>query len=123
MPEPEQFMASKLFMKRNILSRLSLSIHKMTVACCSHNSLLVLDEEVLKDIRGVQELRCASCGLASLRVTFSLRLLRRLDLADNRIEAVEDIEPHILRGLASLDLAGNRISKVIDSYDAKRQWT
>ena len=116
-------MAPKLFMKRNILSRLSLSIHEMTVACCSHNSLLVLDEEVLKDIRGVQELRCASCGLASLRVTFSLRLLRRLGLADNRIEAVEDIEPHILRGLARLDLAGNRISKVIDSYDAKRQWT
>ena len=70
---------------------------------------------MLKDIRGVQELRCASCGLASLRVTFSLRLLRRLGLADNRIEAVEDIEPHILRGLASLDLAGNRISKVIES--------
>ena len=111
-------MAPKLFMKRqkwNILSRLSLSIHQMTVACCSHNSLLVLDEEVLKDIRGVQELRCASCGLASLRVTFSLRLLRRLGLADNRIEAVEDIEPHILRGLASLDLAGNRISKVMTS--------
>ena len=76
---------------------------------------MVLDEEVLKDIRGVQELRCASCGLASLRVTFSLRLLRRLGLADNRIEAVEDIEPHILRGLASLDLAGNRISKVMTS--------
>ena len=110
-------MAPKLFMKRNILSRLSLSIHEMTLAfaCCSHNSLLVLDEEVLKDIRGVQELRCASCGLASLRVTFSLRLLRRLGLADNRIEAVEDIEPHILRGLASLDLAGNRISKVMTS--------
>ena len=77
---------------------------------------------MLKDIRGVQELRCASCGLASLRVTFSLRLLRRLDLADNRIEAVEDIEPHILRGLASLDLAGNRISKVISPWIRAVDW-
>ena len=43
---------------------------------------------------------------------FSLRFLRQLDLRDNNIESLDDVEPHIVRSLATLNLSGNKISKV-----------
>ena len=67
---------------------------------------------MLKDIRNIQHFTCNNCGFYNLRVGFSLRFLRVLELSDNKVETLADIEPHIMRGLARLQLSGNRLTKV-----------
>ena len=95
-------LAPRIFYKLNLLKRLDLS----------HNNLLLVDEEVVKDIRNIQHFTCNNCGLYNFRVGFSLRFLRVLELSDNKVETLADIEPHIMRGLARLQLSGNRLTKV-----------
>ena len=95
-------LAPRIFFKLELLKRLDLS----------HNNLLLVDEEVLKDIRNIQHFTCNNCGFYNFRVGFSLRFLRVLELSDNKVETLADIEPHIMRGLAQLQLSGNRLTKV-----------
>ena len=91
----------------------------MTVACCSHNSLLVLDEEVLKDIRGVQELRCASCGLASLRVlTLHNNLLVSLELQlQSHAVAMHLVTIHDNRWQCSSEADCTWITRTVDTLN------
>ena len=66
----------------------------------SGNALLLLDEEVFRDVRQLQQFSCARCRLAQFRVRgFSLRLLRTLNLPHNHICSWDHLEPHLLRGL------------------------
>ena len=95
-------LAPRIFYKLALLKRLDLS----------HNNLLLVDEEVLKDIRNIQHLTCNNCGLYNLRVGFSLRFLRVLELSDNKVQRLADIEPHLMRGLAQLQLSGNKLTEV-----------
>ena len=95
-------LAPRIFYKLDQLKRLDLS----------HNNLLLVDEEVLKDIRNIQHLTCNNCGLYNFRVGFSLRFLRVLELAGNKVESLAAIEPHIMRGLAVLQLSDNKLTKV-----------
>ena len=95
-------LAPRIFYKLALLKRLDLS----------HNNLLLVDEEVLKDIRNIQHLTCNNCGLYNLRVGFSLRFLRVLELSDDKVQRLADIEPHLMRGLAQLQLSGNKLTEV-----------
>ena len=95
-------LAPRIFYKLVLLKRLDLS----------HNNLLLVDEEVLRDIRNIQHFTCNHCGLYNLRVGFSLRFLRVLELSDNQVESLDHIEPHVMRGLALLQLSGNKLTKV-----------
>ena len=97
---------------RELAPRIFYKLDKLKHLDLSHNKLLLVDEEVLKDIRNIQHISCGSCGLTNFRVGFGLRFLRVLELSDNNIESLNDLEPHLLRGLATLDISGNRISKV-----------
>ena len=108
-------LAPRIFYKLVLLKRLDLS----------HNNLLLVDEEVLRDIRNIQHFTCNHCGLYNLRVGFSLRFLRVLELSDNQVESLDHIEPHVMRGLALLQLSGNKLTKVrkYDYSNDSTEWT
>ena len=95
-------LAPRIFYKLNTLKSLDLS----------NNNLLVLDEEMFKDIRNIQEFKCNFCGITAFKIGFSLRFLKKLELAGNVLQSLEDVEAHILRGLNRLDISDNRISEV-----------